>query len=389
VQKTSQRDGVASLLLDLFGLLVGPAGERSKEVIVVMLLRMSVFRRIVVFLSLLVGQGGVSRSFSAFAFSGTGIQPMRVAIDISEATSTSGQFAPLESEASAIASEKEGKLENMVNRFLHAIFQIDGLSWFGVAVVTAMLVFYNLETRSPLLIIAFAAACLMGSVYGYLHGSRTIVVVGLIAGILAPQKFWHQIKANNQGLSRTEHLAVVWLVRSAAILAVSTGVLALMVDSPMSMNLASLLNHSVAEAVPLVLVGIAYLAWLATERPPTVALIKQVLIAVAFVLWGINLLMPAGQWARFVGAVVIAIYVFDLVWLIEGNLRRTLRIHVANQTLKCDSPDSQSTGVCNCSPSASDLSDNGDERRWSGDAFGMYARTRRSRQHSNTPQKPR
>ena len=304
----------------------------------------------------------------------------------------SAQFALLASDMPFIPSDTERKLEGMVNRFLNAIFQIDGLTWLGVAVVTAMLVFYNLETRSPLFIIAFAAACLMGSAYGYLNGSRTIMIAGLISGILAPQKFWRQIKANNKGLSRAEHLAVAWVVRSAAILAVITGVFALVVDSPISTGLPSILSHSVAEAIPLMLVGIAYLAWLATERAPTVALIKQILIAAAFLLWGVSLLMPTGQWSRFVGAVVIAIYVFDLVWLIEGNLRRTLRIHVANQTLECDSPDCQAEGVCGCGRVPIGASGNGDERRWSGDAIGMYAEVDRPSQHSNSangPHKPR
>ncbi|MEA3074374.1 MAG: hypothetical protein QOD29_5820, partial [Alphaproteobacteria bacterium] len=36
---------------------------------------------------------------------------------------------------------------------------MDGLSLFGLGAVTAMLIFYALEDRSPWLILAFAGAC--------------------------------------------------------------------------------------------------------------------------------------------------------------------------------------------------------------------------------------
>jgi hypothetical protein len=43
---------------------------------------------------------------------------------------------------------------------------MDALTLFGLLAVTAMLVFYALEDRSPLLILAFAAACGLASLYG-------------------------------------------------------------------------------------------------------------------------------------------------------------------------------------------------------------------------------
>ena len=350
------------------------------------------FCAIIVLLGLLPGQGCASGPSSAYAYPEAGSVARRAGIGRAGAKSASARPVLLASDAPFIPSDAERKLEINVNRFLNAIFQVDGLSWFGIGVVTALLVFYNLDTRSPLFIVAFAAACLLGSVYGYLNGSRTIVIAGLICGILAPLKFWHQIKTKNQGLSRVEHLAVAWVVRSVAILAVSAGVFALVVDSPLSTGMRRVVGHSVAEAIPLLLVGIAYLAWLVTERAPAVALIKQILIAAAFLLWGVSLLMPPGQWSRFVGAVVIAIYVFDLVWLIEGNLQRTLRIHTARQTLDCGSPDCQASGVCGCDRSANGDSEQGGKRHWLGDGVGIYAESGRSGQHTNgasAPSKPR
>ena len=48
---------------------------------------------------------------------------------------------------------------------------MDALSLFGLFAVTAMLVCYALEDRDHLFILAFAAACALGPVYGFLQGA--------------------------------------------------------------------------------------------------------------------------------------------------------------------------------------------------------------------------
>jgi hypothetical protein len=48
---------------------------------------------------------------------------------------------------------------------------MDALSLFGLFAVTLMLVCYALEDRSHLFILAFAAACALGSIYGFLQGA--------------------------------------------------------------------------------------------------------------------------------------------------------------------------------------------------------------------------
>jgi len=48
---------------------------------------------------------------------------------------------------------------------------MSGLTWFGLFAVSAMLVCYALESRSPWFILAFAGACALGSVYGFLQGA--------------------------------------------------------------------------------------------------------------------------------------------------------------------------------------------------------------------------
>ena len=45
---------------------------------------------------------------------------------------------------------------------------MDALTLFGLFAVTAMLIFYALEDRSHWYVLAFAAACALGSIYGFL-----------------------------------------------------------------------------------------------------------------------------------------------------------------------------------------------------------------------------
>jgi len=134
-----------------------------------------------------------------------------------------------------------------------------------------------------------------------------------------------KMKSTNVASGRAEHLIWVWPTRYLYIAAIICAVVLLIVDSPVAAHLTIPVSRAVVEAAPLLFVGIAFLVWLVIERPATIDLIKQLFIAAAFILWGIDLLMPPGQWATFVGAVVIAIYVFDLAWLIEGNLRKSMK----------------------------------------------------------------
>jgi hypothetical protein len=61
---------------------------------------------------------------------------------------------------------------------------MDALTVFGVITLTAMLILYALEDRSPWYILAFAGACLLASVYGFLQGAWPFGVLELIwAGV--------------------------------------------------------------------------------------------------------------------------------------------------------------------------------------------------------------
>jgi hypothetical protein len=66
---------------------------------------------------------------------------------------------------------------------------VDTLTAFGLLAVTAMLVFYALEDRNPGYILAFAAACGLASVYGFLQGAWPFGVVEAIWALIALQRW--------------------------------------------------------------------------------------------------------------------------------------------------------------------------------------------------------
>ena len=58
------------------------------------------------------------------------------------------------------------------------------LTVFGVVAVSAMLVFYAVEERSPAFILLFAGACLASSAYGFLQGAWPFgIVEGIWTGV--------------------------------------------------------------------------------------------------------------------------------------------------------------------------------------------------------------
>lgn len=63
------------------------------------------------------------------------------------------------------------------------------LTLFGLFAVTAMLVCYALEDRSPWFILGFAAACALGSIYGFLQGAWPFGLVEAIWAIVALRRW--------------------------------------------------------------------------------------------------------------------------------------------------------------------------------------------------------
>ena len=63
------------------------------------------------------------------------------------------------------------------------------LTLFGVFAVGAMLVFYALEDRSPAFVLAFAAACFLSSLYGFLQGAWPFGVVEAVWTLVALRRW--------------------------------------------------------------------------------------------------------------------------------------------------------------------------------------------------------
>jgi hypothetical protein len=64
------------------------------------------------------------------------------------------------------------------------------LTLFGLFAVTAMLVFYSLESRGRHYILAFAGACVLGSAYGFLQGAWPFGLVEGVWSFVALRRWW-------------------------------------------------------------------------------------------------------------------------------------------------------------------------------------------------------
>jgi hypothetical protein len=78
---------------------------------------------------------------------------------------------------------------------------VDGLTVYGAVSVTAMLVCYALEDRSPAFVLAFAGACLASSAYGFLQGAWPFGCVELVWAFVALRRWW-RVRAVPRGGKR-------------------------------------------------------------------------------------------------------------------------------------------------------------------------------------------
>jgi hypothetical protein len=76
---------------------------------------------------------------------------------------------------------------------------MDGLTWFGLMAVTAMLLFYAFEDRSAWFVLAFAGACALGSIYGFLQGAWPFGVIEAIWSVVALRRFMLRIPPASGG----------------------------------------------------------------------------------------------------------------------------------------------------------------------------------------------
>jgi hypothetical protein len=76
---------------------------------------------------------------------------------------------------------------------------MDGLTAFGLAAVSLMLVFYALEDRGAWTILAFAGACLLASAYGFLQGAWPFGAVEAVWAGVAVARWRRRIAKEAKG----------------------------------------------------------------------------------------------------------------------------------------------------------------------------------------------
>jgi len=81
------------------------------------------------------------------------------------------------------------------------------------------------------------------------------------------------------------------------------------------------LPHMPISAAPLLLIGSAYLIFQVLIHPKPLELFKALIVSSAFILWGIDQLLPTGWFATTLGDIVIVLYVIDLGWMMIDRLR--------------------------------------------------------------------
>jgi len=69
---------------------------------------------------------------------------------------------------------------------------VDWLGAFGLFAVTAMLVCYALEDRSSAFVLAFAGACALGSIYGFIQGAWPFGLVEAIWAVIAVRRWYRR-----------------------------------------------------------------------------------------------------------------------------------------------------------------------------------------------------
>ncbi len=68
---------------------------------------------------------------------------------------------------------------------------MDHLTAFGLFSVSAMLVFYALESRSHWFVLAFAGSCVLSSIYGFLQGAWPFGGIEAVWSVVALRRWWH------------------------------------------------------------------------------------------------------------------------------------------------------------------------------------------------------
>jgi len=103
-------------------------------------------------------------------------------------------------ESASESQVAEWQSKDITKRSVH----MDSLTIFGLFSVTAMLVFYALEYQSHWFILAFALACVLGSIYGFLQGAWPFGLVEAVWSIIAARRWWIAAKGASKAKSEEQ-----------------------------------------------------------------------------------------------------------------------------------------------------------------------------------------
>jgi hypothetical protein len=130
-----------------------------------------------------------------------------------------------------------------------------------------------------------------------------------------------------EDVSFSMNLLLRWLAMVLGAIA-AAGIAALLaIDAKIHMPLA--FSASAISAASLLLIGVSFLIVQAIQRPSLAELLKNALLAGAFLLWGVVQLMRQSDLSKRLGDVVIALYVMDLAWVIFATLNTKREVRPA------------------------------------------------------------
>jgi hypothetical protein len=76
--------------------------------------------------------------------------------------------------------------------------------------------------------------------------------------------------------------------------------------------------HNLLGALPLALIGLAYLVYQIIRRPGYAEVFKATLLAIAFFFWAANQFWPDTAWATLLNDLAIWLFVLDIFFVIVG-----------------------------------------------------------------------
>ena len=80
--------------------------------------------------------------------------------------------------------------------------RMDGLTLFGVAALSVMLLCYALERRNPWFTFGMASACVAAAVYGFLQGAWPFGIIEAIWAAIAYVRWWQDRTASGAAQRR-------------------------------------------------------------------------------------------------------------------------------------------------------------------------------------------